>query len=74
MKKNDTAGIMVKEGFTATEVDGVSLWLEGSTSRARIFNIALKLAVLDWTDPTIQKIEKLVDARLIKLGGLKLKK
>ncbi len=42
----------------------VELNFESSTSRARVFNISLKLASLDWTDPIIEIVEQQIEERI----------
>lgn len=50
------------------EIHRVEVDLQSSTSRARIFNIALKLSTLDWTDVTLDIIEEIADVRLNELA------
>ena len=50
-------------------IEGVHLKLESSTSKARIFNMSLKMATLDWTDPVLDEIEKMLDSRLINVAN-----
>lgn len=50
-------------------VEGVQLKLNGSTATARVFNIALKLAALEWQDITIDQIENLLDSRLLEVAN-----
>jgi hypothetical protein len=67
----DNAGIKFSEDLFGTgkkEIKDVELSLESSTSRARVFNFALKLAALQWTDPTIDKLENILDYRLIEIA------
>jgi len=57
-----------KYGGTMQEINGVIMNLENSTSRARIFNIAMKLATIDWQDPIVNIVEKLIDDRLVDIA------
>ena len=64
----DTAISISTDSFDKTKrIDNVELNIEGSSSRGRIFDIGLKLASLHWTDSTINKIEKIIDDRLVEL-------
>lgn len=49
-------------------IEGVTLGMASSTSRARIFNMALKLAAIHWSDPSIDMIEEMIDNRLLELA------
>lgn len=61
-------------GEDKQDIESVKLGLNDSTSRARIFNIGIKLATLHWTDPTIDVIEKMIDERIIEVATGKLYK
>jgi hypothetical protein len=51
------------------EIEGVHISLESSTASARIFNIALKLATMDWQEPIIDRIEEMLDSRLLEIAN-----
>jgi len=60
--------LSVDYGFGKKTINGVQLKLSSSTSQARAFNIAIKLASLDWTDCVIDQIENLLDSHLIEIA------
>lgn len=64
--KSDNNGSSV---IVDDDIRGVQLGFVESTSRARVFNIALKLASLQWTDKVIDQVEKIVDDRIREIAG-----
>ena len=65
--ENNKAVITVKNFSNDEEVSGVELSLESSTSRARVFNIALKIATLNWQDTMIDILENQLDERILEI-------
>lgn len=60
--------LSVDYGFGNKRVDGVQIKLSKSTSQAEAFHLAMKVACLDWTDPIIDWVNKLVDKRLLDIA------
>jgi hypothetical protein len=67
---NDTE-VDIRENYSGElkEVESVKLYLNQSTSRARIFNLALKLAVFPWQEPILNRIEEMADARILEIAN-----
>lgn len=64
---NDGSAIKISDCSFSKNVEAVQVKLESSTSTARVMNIAVKMLALNWTDRTIDDVEKMVDERLVEL-------
>ena len=63
-----SADIAEGNSYREKEIRKITLNLESSTSRAGIFNLALKLAAIDWQDPIHDIVEKIVNKRVIDIA------
>lgn len=60
-----TNKVVINKDFSVPSIKSVNIEMASSTYNAHIFNMAMQMLCIDWQDPIIEEVERLIKERLI---------